>query len=88
MDVDPQSHDPELRSAGLYALASAALGVISLCAAIIPMCGGITSLAGLAFGVVSWRVEESKLAKAGIALSILGFLITVTYFVFLSVFKN
>jgi hypothetical protein len=45
-------------------------------------------LAGVAFGVVSWRVEKSNLAKAGIALSILGFLIAVTYFVFLSVFKN
>ena len=88
MEVDPDSHDPELRSAGLYALASAALGVISLCAAIIPLCGGIASLAGIAFGVVSWRVEKSNLARAGIALSILGFLITVTYFVFLSVFKE
>jgi hypothetical protein len=88
MDVDPESHDPELRSAGLYALASVAVGTVSLCAAIIPMCGGIASLAGVAFGMISWRVEESNLAKAGIAISILGFLITVTYFVFLSVFKN
>jgi len=88
MDVDPDSHDPELRSAGLYALASAALGVISLCAAIIPMCGGMASLAGVAFGMISWRVEKSTLARTGIALSILGFLITVTYFIFLSVFKE
>ena len=87
MDIDP-ANDPELRSAGLYALASTALGVISLCAAIIPMCGGIASIAGFAFGFVSSRVEKSKLATAGMFLSVLGLVITITYFIFLSVFKN
>ena len=88
MDVDLDSHDPELRSAGLYALASTALGVISLCAAIIPVCGGIASVAGFVFGLVSSRVEKSKLATVGMVLSALGLLITVTYFLFLSVFKS
>jgi predicted anti-sigma-YlaC factor YlaD len=88
MDIDPNSHDPELQSANLYAIASAALGVISLCAAIIPMCGGLLSIMGIIFGLISSRVEKSRLATAGIVISILGLLITIMYFIFLSVFKN
>ena len=88
MDIDPNSQDPELQSARLYAIASAALGVISLCAAIIPMCGGLTSVAGIVFGLISSRVEKSRLATVGIVISILGLLITVMYFIFLSIFKN
>ncbi len=87
MDVDPESLDPELQSAKLYALASAALGLISLCAAIIPVCGGIASLLGLIFGGISSRVEKSRMATIGMALS-LGLLITIVYFLFLSVFKQ
>ncbi|MFN8385418.1 MAG: hypothetical protein U0V48_01980 [Anaerolineales bacterium] len=88
MDVDPESLDPELQSAKLYALASAALGLISLCAAIIPVCGGIASLLGLIFGGISSRVEKSRMATIGMALSALGLLITIVYFLFLSVFKQ
>ncbi|MBV6450955.1 MAG: hypothetical protein MHPDNHAH_01682 [Anaerolineales bacterium] len=88
MDVDPESLDPELQSAKLYALASAALGLISLCAAIIPACGGILSVMGLIFGRISWKVEKTRTASIGIALSALGLLITVVYFIFLSAFKE
>ena len=88
MSENFDNHDPELQSAGLYALASLALGIISLCAAIVPMCGGPASLAGVFFGVISSRVEKSRMATAGIWISSLGLLITVTYFVFLSIFKN
>ena len=41
MEVDPNSLDPELRTAKFLALASAALGVMSLCLAIVPACGGV-----------------------------------------------
>jgi hypothetical protein len=61
MEVDPNSFDPELKYARLYAVASASFGVISLCAGIIPMCGGIT---------------------------ILGILITVSYFFVLLLFRK
>ena len=88
MEIDPNSHDPELQSAGLYAIASVSLGVISLCAAIVPACGGITSIAGVVFGLISLRTEKSKMATAGVWLSILGFLIAVTYFMFLSMFND
>lgn len=88
MDVDPESLDPELQSAKLYALASAALGLISLCAAIIPICGGIASLLGLIFGRISANVEKSRMATVGMALSALGLLIAIVYFLFLSVFKE
>ncbi len=88
MDVDPESLDPELQSAKLYALASAALGLISLCAAIIPVCGGIASLLGLIFGRISLKVEKSRTATVGMALSALGLLIAIVYFLFLSVFRE
>ena len=88
MPEEIDTHDPELQSADLYALASMSLGVISLCAGIIPMCGGIASLAGIFFGVISSRVEKNKMATVGIWTSSLGLLITVTYFIFLSVFRN
>ena len=85
MEVDPNSLDPELRSAKLYALASAAIGIISLCAAIIPLCGGTASFLGIGFGLLSLRTENSGVAKAGIGISILGLLITIVYAIFLFV---
>jgi hypothetical protein len=72
----------------LYALASAALGLISLCASIIPLCGGISSLLGLLFGRISLNVEKSRMATAGMIVSALGLLITIVYFLFLSVFRD
>jgi len=88
MEVDPNSHDSELQSARLYAIASISLGVMSLCAAIIPLCGGIASILGVFFGFISMRTEKSKNATVGIAISILGLLITIVYFIFLSFFRN
>jgi len=88
MEVDPESHDTELQSARLYALASGALGLISLCAAIVPICGGILSILGIVLGLVSQRTEKSRNATIGIALSILGLLITIVYFITLSFFSN
>ncbi len=88
MEVDPSSLDPELRFARMYATASAALGVISLCAAIIPICGGITSILGVLLGVISLRTEKNKTAIAGISISILGALITVIYVIVLALFKE
>jgi len=88
MEVDPDSLDPELRTARFFALASAAFGLISLCAAIIPVCGGIASVLGIILGFYSLKAEKSNTAKAGIVISILGVLITITYSVFLLTFKK
>jgi len=86
METDPNSLDPELRTAKFTSVASAAFGVMSLCLAIIPACGGVTSLLGILLGYSSLRVEHSKTAVAGIALSGLGLLITIVYALFLYYF--
>jgi hypothetical protein len=88
MEVDPDSLDPELRTARFFAIASAALGLISLCAAIIPVCGGIAGAAGILLGFFSLKAEKSNTAKAGIVISILGLVITITYSIFLLQFKK
>ena len=66
MEVDPNSLDPELRTAKFLALASAALGLMSLCLAIIPVCGGAASVIGIVTGLFSLRTENTKTALAGV----------------------
>lgn len=88
METDPSSLDPQLRNARFFAIASPALGLISLCAAIIPVCGGVASVLGIILGFVSLKTEHSRSAIAGVALSILGMLITITYAWFLYFFKK
>src|SRR6476646_11357795 len=69
MEVDPNSLDPDLRTAKFLALASAALGLMSLCLAIIPICGGTASVAGIAAGLFSLKTENTRTALAGVILS-------------------
>ena len=88
MEPDPASLDPELRSARFFAIASPALGLLSLCMAIIPVCGGIVSLLGIVLGWISLKTERTRSAIVGIALSILGLIITITYASFLLYFKK
>lgn len=88
METDPNSLDPELRTAKFFAIASPALGLISLCSAIIPVCGGVASLLGIILGFASLKVEHSRSAVAGIAISVLGMMITITYTMFLLFFKR
>ncbi len=87
METDPNSLDPELRTAKLSAIASAAFGVMSLCLAIIPACGGVTSVLGILLGYSSLRIEHSRTAIVGIALSSLGVLITIVYALFIYFFQ-
>lgn len=88
MEVDPNSLDPELRTARFLSLASAAFGIMSLCLAIIPACGGLTSILGIVCGVISQRAENTRTALAGIMISVLGLVITVVYALFLLLFKR
>ena len=88
METDPSSLDPEVRFAKFFAIASPALGLISLCVAIIPVCGGIASVLGIILGFASLKTEHSKSAVAGVAISILGMLITITYTMFLLFFRQ
>ncbi len=88
MEVDPNSLDPELRTAKFLALASAALGLMSLCLAIIPACGGVASLIGIATGLFSLKTENTKTAVAGLILSLLGAVITIVYALFIYFLKK
>lgn len=88
METDPNSLDPELRTARIFAIASPALGLISLCASIIPVCGGVASILGIIVGLSSLKTEHSKSAIAGVAISVLGLLIAITYAIFLYWFKK
>jgi uncharacterized membrane protein len=83
-EVDPASLDPEERTNKILALASAALGLVSLCMAIIPVCGGSIALAGIGLGIFGMRSESKKTAIFGIAVCILGILISVVYMLVLS----
>jgi hypothetical protein len=88
METDPASLDPELRNARFFAIASPALGLLSLCIAIIPVCGGVASVLGIILGMISLKTEHSRSAIAGVAISILGLLIAITYALFMYFFKQ
>ena len=88
METDPNSLDPELRTAKFLALASAALGVMSLCLAIVPVCGGVASVLGVVLGLYSLKTENTQTALAGVIISGLGFLVTVIYALFLFIFQK
>jgi len=79
MEPDYQGLDPQERYYRYMAIASVSLGIISLCAALVPICGVFTSFAGFALGIFGRRSESKKMAAIGIGLSILGFMIAVTY---------
>ena len=79
MEPDYSRLYPEERFRHYMALASVSLGIISLCAGLIPICGIISSLAGIGLGILSRRSESRKLAVIGIALSVVGIMIAVTY---------
>ena len=88
MEVDPNSLDPELRTAKFLSLASAALGVMSLCLAIVPLCGGVASVLGIVLGLFSLKTENSKTALAGVIISILGIVVSIVYSLFLYFFQK
>lgn len=88
MEVDPNSLDPELRTAKFSALASASLGVLSLCLAIVPVCGGITSILGIVLGYYSLKTERSTIALAGVIISGFGILLTIVYTLFQAFFQK
>jgi len=87
MEPDYGGLDPDERYHRYMAIASVSLGIISLCAALIPICGIISSLAGIGLGILCRKSESRKMAIVGIGLSILGFMIAVTY-QFLVYYKN
>jgi len=87
-DIDPNSLDPEVRTAKFLSIASAALGLMSLCLAIIPVCGGVASILGIVLGLYSLKTEHTQTALAGVIISGLGILVTVVYALFLVFFQK
>ena len=79
MQTDPASLDPEERTNKFYALASAALGLFSLCGALIPIFGSILGVLGIILGVLGRRSENKRAATVGIALSVIGLLTAIIY---------
>ena len=78
-EPDYNSLDPEERTNKYWALFSIALGIISLCAALIPICRSASSLLGLGLGRLGLRSESRKMAIIGIAVSGMGLLISIIY---------
>jgi hypothetical protein len=82
-EPDYNSLDPEERTNKYWALFSIALGVISLCAALVPICGSASSLLGIGLGMLGLRSESRKMAMVGIAVSAIGLLTSIIYAILL-----
>jgi multisubunit Na+/H+ antiporter MnhG subunit len=84
MQTDPASLDPEERSNKFFALASAGLGLLSLCGGIIsPAFGSFLAILGIVLGIFGRKSENKKSATVGIALSIIGLLTAIIFSVLL-----
>jgi hypothetical protein len=83
MQTDPASLDPEERMNKFYALLSAALGVLSLCAGLIPIAGTALGIMGIIFGILGRRSESKRMATVGIGLSIIGVLTAIIFSILL-----
>ncbi len=81
MSIEPDysSLDPEEKTNRYLAMGSVALGVISLCAALIPVCGASTSLAGIGLGIWGMRADSRRMAQVGIALCAFSLLTSILY---------
>jgi hypothetical protein len=78
VDINSQP-DPEERLHRFYALGSAALGVFSLCAAVIPALGCIMGMVGIFLGILGRKSDKKAMTGLGISLSIIG---TLTAFIY------
>ena len=81
MEPNYGSIDPEERTNKFMAALSLVLGVISLCAGLVPICGTVISLAGIGLGLFGRRSESRKLAAVGIAICVLGLILSVVYMI-------
>lgn len=83
MEIDPASLDPEERTNKFLALFSAALGVMSLCAALFPGCGGSMAILGIILGYFGMKSDYHYAGLIGVLVSVLGLIISLVYAVFL-----
>ena len=78
MDINSEP-DPEERLHRFYAVASAALGVLSLCSAIIPALGCVMGGFGIVAGVYGRRSDRKTTAAVGMSLSVIGVMTAIIY---------
>jgi hypothetical protein len=79
MEPNYGSIDPEERTNKVMAALSLILGLSSVIAVLIPICGFVTGLAGIGLGIFGRRSESRKLATVGIAISVFGIIFSVVY---------
>jgi hypothetical protein len=79
MQTDPASLDPEERLNKIYAIASPALGVLSLCLGLIPILGTGLGILGVILGIFGRRSEFKKAATVGIGLCVIGVLTAIIF---------
>jgi len=87
MEPDYVRLDPEERRNKFMALFSALFGSVSLCAGLIPACGGVVSLVGILCGIFGMKSENRKVAILGITLSTAGMTISIVYAILLIIKK-
>jgi hypothetical protein len=87
LEPDYASLDPDERNKKFLAFVSVALGVLSLCAGIIPIAGIVISLLGLLCGYFGSRSDNRKIAILGMIVSSLGLLVSFIYAAFLLISK-
>jgi hypothetical protein len=78
VDINSQP-DPQERLHKFYALASVALGIFSLCAAVIPALGCVIGAFGVLTGIWGRRSDRNRMAVVGISLSVIGMLTAILY---------
>jgi membrane associated rhomboid family serine protease len=71
--------DPEERTNKVMAALSLILGLFSVIAVLIPVCGFVTGLAGIGLGIFGRRSGSRRLATVGIAISVFGIIFSVVY---------
>lgn len=71
------NNPPQARDNSDLAITSLAIGIVSLLAWYIPICGITISVLGLILGIISRSSSKRSLAIAGIVLNVIGITITV-----------
>jgi hypothetical protein len=88
MEPDYKNMDPVEGTNKFLAAFSLILGVLSLCAGLVPVCGGGISIVGIVVGVFGRRSDSRKLAAVGIAVSVLGLILSMVYAYFVYIQKS
>lgn len=59
------------------AVASMVLGIVSLIAWLLPICGGPVAIVGLVLGVIAWNSAQHNKAVAGVVMSAISLVATI-----------